>query len=277
MCARKSRGWTDRVGAPAVDNVERDDESSHSRFGAWPNSTMTTINGTAKTTHWVYCRHNCSVHRLVFQILLMTHIDSTKARRHISRRDPVLKTVMQLVGPYTLKPQPGGYRMLVRSILSQQISTAAARTIRGRLQALLPGGRLAVNAIDSLSDEQLQSVGVSAQKRGYLRDLTRCTLDGTVNFRRISRLDDEAVIEELIQVKGIGRWTAQMFLLFSLGRPDVFAPDDLGIRNAMIRLYGLQEKPSRDHLDQIADPWKPHRSVACWYLWRALDQNVICR
>ena len=164
--------------------------------------------------------------------------------------------------------------MLVRAILSQQISVAAARTIRERVQAMLPGGRFVPAAMQALSDEQLQAAGVSAQKRKYLRDLTRCTLDGTVNFRRMSRLTDDDIIEELTQVKGIGRWTAQMFLLFSLGRPDVFAPDDLGIRNSMIRLYGLESEVPRSELEEIADLWRPHRSVACWYLWRALDQDV---
>lgn len=204
----------------------------------------------------------------------MTEVDAAKAVRYLTRRDPTMKVVIRRVGPFVLKPQRGGYRMLVRAILSQQISIAAARTIRERLQAQLPGGRITPHALHALSDEQLQAAGVSAQKRSYLRDLTERTRDGTVSFRRISRLSDEAAIEELVQVKGIGRWTAQMFLLFSLGRPDVFAPDDLGIRNAMIRLYGLPENPAREQLHEIAAVWQPWRSVGSWYLWRALDQKI---
>jgi DNA-3-methyladenine glycosylase II len=203
----------------------------------------------------------------------MMKLDPTAAVRHLSRRDVVMRRTIKQIGPFGLKPQRGGYRMLVRSILSQQISVAAARTIRNRLQAQLPGGRLSPQAVDRLTDAQLQAAGVSTQKRTYLRDLTRQTLEGTVNFRGFSRMDDEAIIEQLTQVKGVGRWTAQMFLLFSLGRPDVFAPDDLGIRNAMIRLYDLPADPDRSLLEEVAAAWRPHRSVASWYLWRTLDQK----
>ncbi len=198
----------------------------------------------------------------------------TKARRHLSRSDPAMKQLIRRVGPFTLQLEPGGYEVLVRSILSQQISVAAARTIRGRLQAALPNGRIAARHIDALSDEQLQSVGISAQKRGYLRDLTRCTLDGTINFRRIAKADDEAAIAELIQVKGIGRWTAQMFLMFSLGRPDIFAPDDLGLQNAVTRLYAYQTRPAKAELLVLSCRWAPWRTVASWYLWRSLDLST---
>jgi len=182
---------------------------------------------------------------------------------------------MRSVGPFTLKPDPGGYEILVRSILSQQISVAAARTIRGRLQALLPSGKLTAKNIHALDDSQMQSVGISRQKQTYLRHLTSCTLDGTINFCRIAKESDENAIAELVQVKGIGRWTAQMFLMFSLGRIDVFAPDDLGLRNAIQKLYELPEKPSRVVLEQHAEKWRPFRTIASWYLWRSLEQKVI--
>ncbi len=197
-----------------------------------------------------------------------------KAVRQLSKVDPVLRRVIRDVGPFTLKPDKGGYGILVRSILSQQISTSAATTIRTRLQSLLPAGKLAAKSIDALTDEQLQSVGISQQKRGYLRDLTRCTLDGTLNFRRIATQPDDDVVETLIQVKGIGRWTAQMYLMFSLGRPDVFAVGDLGIQNAMKRLYELDAKPKHSDLESIAAPWTPHRSIASWYLWRSLEKKT---
>ena len=204
--------------------------------------------------------------------------ESTEVRkglRVLCKNDPILGDVVRSVGPFTLKPDPGGYEILVRSILSQQISVAAARTIRGRLQALLPAGKLTAKNIDALSDDQLQSVGVSRQKQTYLRHLTSCTLDGTINFRRIAKESDDDAVAELIQVKGIGRWTAQMFLMFSLGRIDVFAPDDLGLRNAIERLYELPEKPSRSELEQHAEKWRPYRTIASWYLWRSLEQKVI--
>ena len=198
-----------------------------------------------------------------------------KGVRVLSKNDPVLAGVMRNVGPFTLKADPGGYKILVRSMLSQQISMAAARTIRGRLQALLPAGKMTAKNIDALSDEQLQSAGVSRQKQTYLRHLTSCTLDGTINFRRIPKESDDNAIAELIQVRGIGRWTAQMYLMFSLGRIDVFAPDDLGLRNAIARLYDLPEKPSRSELEQHAEKWRPYRTIASWYLWRSLEQKVI--
>lgn len=184
--------------------------------------------------------------------------------------DPKLATVMSEVGPCLLKPEGGSFAILARSILSQQISVAAARTIRTRLQALMPNRRLTANAVLDLTEDELAAVGVSNQKRRYLLDLASKVAEGEVSFRRIAKMPDEDVIECLIQVKGIGRWTAQMFLLFGLGRPDVFAPDDLGIRNAMIKIYGL-DSHDKAPMEAIASNWSPYRSVASWYLWRSLD------
>jgi DNA-3-methyladenine glycosylase II len=195
-----------------------------------------------------------------------------RAKRHLCSADPLLAAVIRRVGTFALKPEPGGYEILVRSILSQQISTAAARTIRGRLQEMLPGGRICPEAIQAMSDADLQQAGISSQKRSYLRDLTARTLDGSVNFRRLACRADEDAIAELIQVKGIGRWTAQMYLIFSLGRPDVFAPDDLGLRNAIRRLYKLPDDTPRSGFELLAAAWAPYRTVASWYLWRSLDQ-----
>ena len=182
--------------------------------------------------------------------------------------------VIRRVGQCQLTRRGGRFDVLARSILSQQISVQAARTIRRRLQRLLPGGRISAVGIDRLSDEQLQAVGISLQKRGYLRNLTRHVLAGTVNFRRLAKIPDEAVITELTAVKGVGRWTAQMFLLSGLGRPDIFAPDDLGLKNAIRGLYGLGVKPPTEELEGIAENWAPYRSVASWYLWRSLDMPL---
>ncbi len=193
--------------------------------------------------------------------------------RHLRKQDPIMGEVIRAVGRFTLKPRKQGYEILVRSILSQQISTSAASTIRNRLQDLLPGRRILPAALDAISDEQLQAVGISQQKRTYLRDLTRCTLDGSISFKRIRKASDEEAIEELIQVKGIGRWTAQMYLIFSLGRLDVFAPDDLGLRNAVDRLYDIPEQAPRKHYDELAMIWSPYRSIASWYLWRSLENK----
>ena len=196
-----------------------------------------------------------------------------KGLRHLRKKDTVLANVIKTVGPFTLKKIPGGFEVVVRSILSQQISTAAAATIRKRLEALLPDGKIVPESLSQLTDEQLQSAGLSNQKRTYVRDLTEKTLDGTINFRRIARQSDNDAIAELIQVKGIGRWTAQMYLMFSLGRLDVFAPDDLGLQNAIKALYEIPEKPKRTHFETVAEVWAPYRSIASWYLWRSLEKK----
>ena len=175
--------------------------------------------------------------------LTPTHIRS--ARRHLRAADPVMKAIIDAVGPYTLRFERDRFAMLVRSIVSQQISTSAARAIRKRLQGLAgPAGLTAANLTRFTADE-LRSVGLSPQKAAYVADLAGKVNDGTVDLRRIGRLSDEQVLEQLTQVKGIGRWTAQMFLIFSLGRPDVFPQDDLGVRTAIRNRYGLPELPDK--------------------------------
>lgn len=192
---------------------------------------------------------------------------------HLRRGDRLLRDVIDAAGPCTLTVRRDRFAMLANSILSQQISTAAARTIRARLVERA-GGRLAADALLSLSDEDFRGCGVSSQKIGYLRDLSGRVAAGTLPMERIGRLGDEEVIERLTAVKGVGRWTAQMFLIFALGRPDVLPHDDLGIRNAIRRLYGLPEIPKRNEIDRIAEPWRPYASVASWYLWRSLEKAV---
>jgi len=193
--------------------------------------------------------------------------------RHFRRHDPTLHGVVRLIGPYTLKPQRNRFGMLVRSIISQQISTAAARTIRERLERLLGDAGLAPAAIASLTPDELRSVGLSKQKRAYISDLAHKVAEGTVPLARMGRLSDEQVIETLTQVKGIGRWTAQMFLIFSLDRQDVFPVDDLGVRVAMAKLYDLGEKPSKEELHEIGRRWSPFATVGSWYCWRYLEHQ----
>ncbi|MFM7058672.1 MAG: DNA-3-methyladenine glycosylase family protein [Planctomycetota bacterium] len=193
------------------------------------------------------------------------------ALQQLRQADPILASVIDRVGPYALKTRKSGFEVLVQAVISQQISTAAARTIQLRLQSLLPDHRIQPETLRQLSDQQLTDIGFSRQKLSFVRDLTRCTLEGLIQFPRIRRASDEAAIEELIQVRGIGRWTAQMYLIFSLGRPDVFAPDDLGLQNAIARLYPLPPRPRRTDFNTIAESWKPWRSIACWYLWRSLE------
>ncbi len=194
-----------------------------------------------------------------------------KARRHLRAADPVMKAVIDAVGPFTLRLEPDRFCMLVRSIISQQISTSAARSIRGRLQEL--AGPLGMNAenLAKFTVDQLRSVGLSPQKASYIFDLARTVCDGSVDLRQIGRLSDERIVEQLTQVKGIGRWTAQMFLIFSLGRLDVFPHDDLGVRTAIRNRYGLADLPDKNTAVTIAAPWRPYASVASWYCWRTLD------
>ena len=193
------------------------------------------------------------------------------AIRHLKSADPIMNSLIERAGPFVLKLNRDRFGMLVRSILSQQISTNAARSIRMRLDELLKPNRLSAEALINVTDEQLRAVGLSRQKISYLRDLTACVYEGRLRLERIGRLADEEAIVELTQVKGIGRWTAQMFLIFSLGRLDVFPHDDLGIRSSIKELYALGELPDKQRSHEIAAAWKPYASIATWYCWRHLD------
>jgi DNA-3-methyladenine glycosylase II len=193
------------------------------------------------------------------------------AIKHLRRVDPVMGDLIGKAGPFTLKPERDRFGMLVRSILSQQISTKAAKAIRLRLVQLLLPDKISPGAIAGVTDAELRTAGLSAQKVSYLRDLTERVLDDRLRLEKIGRLSDEAAIEHLVQVRGIGRWTAQMFLIFSLGRLDVFPHDDLGVRSSIRDLYGLDELPDKQTSHAIAEPWAPYRSVAAWYCWRLID------
>lgn len=190
---------------------------------------------------------------------------------HFRRADPAIHRVIKQVGPYTLKPHRDRFGMLVRSIISQQISVGAARAIRMRLETLVGPKGMQPARLASFSIEQLRSVGLSLQKASYMHDLAAKVADNSVRLPRIGRLTDEEVIAELTQVKGIGRWTAQMFLIFALGREDVFPIDDFGVRAAISRLYGFTEIPSKAVFQEIGQRWSPYASIASWYCWRYLD------
>lgn len=202
--------------------------------------------------------------------MTLKQADIRKARRHLRASDPVMKAVIDAVGPFTLRLERDRFGMLVRSIISQQISTSAARSIRRRLQELAPD--MNAETLAQFTMDQLRSVGLSPQKASYITDLAHKVNDGMVDLRQIGRRSDERIVEQLTQVRGIGRWTAQMFLIFSLGRLDVFPHDDLGVRTAIRKHYGLRDLPDKPTAVAIAASWRPYSTVASWYCWRSLDQ-----
>lgn len=189
---------------------------------------------------------------------------------HLRANDVVIGNVIKLIGPFTLRPRRQRFAMLVRSIISQQISVSAATSIRTKLYELVDH-EVDPHRIVALSDKQMRAAGISPQKMAYLRDLSDRVASEKLQLSQIGRLPDEAVIERLTQVKGIGHWTAQMFLIFALGRLDVLPHGDVGIQNAVRSLYGLDSRPDRETIEEIAQPWRPFASVACWYCWRSVD------
>jgi len=204
----------------------------------------------------------------------VTPLDYSRARR-LLRRDPVMAALIREHGPCGLADalRVDHLSALVRAIIFQQLSTKAASTIHGRFTTLLPDGKITAPALAGVTDEQFRSAGISRQKALYLRDLAARVSAGDVQLEGIEDLDDDAVIAALTTVKGIGRWTAEMFLMFRLHRPDVLPVGDLGIVTAVQKAYGLRKRPTPDRLLKLGDAWKPYRSIACWYLWRSLDNQ----
>lgn len=206
-------------------------------------------------------------------------IDATTrraARRHLSRTDPVMARIVARVGTCRFQIDRGGgpFASLCESIVYQQITGSAAVSIYRRLREKL--GRLHARPEDiaRLSDADLRGVGLSRQKIGYLRDLSARAQDG-LPLHRVHRMDDEAAIRTLSTVKGIGRWTAQMYLMFRLGRLDVMPVDDYGVRKAMQLAWRMRKLPKPERMLRLSEPWRPYRSIGAWYLWRSLDQKLL--
>ena len=190
---------------------------------------------------------------------------------HLRKRDRRMRKVIERVGPCKMKRDPRHFAMLARSIVAQQISTTVARVIWGRLEDLAGKGDISAESLGRLTPTKLRTIGVSNQKSRYLLDLADKVNEGLIEFRSLNRRSDEEIIEGLTQVKGIGVWTAQMYLIFSLGRLDVFPWNDLGVRTQMQRIYGLDELPGKEESHSIAEAWRPYASVASWYCWRHGD------
>ena len=196
--------------------------------------------------------------------------------KHLSKTDPVMKRLIQDIGPYRLAPRMrrSPFESLARAIAYQQLHDKAAESIVRRFVALFPSGRFPQPSDLLTMDEQaIRSAGFSRAKVAALRDLAAKTLEGTVPTGAIVRkLDDEAIIERLIAVRGVGRWTVEMLLIFQLGRPDVLPVDDFGVRNGFRIAYGRRSMPKPNEVLRYGERWKPYRTAAAWYLWRAADR-----
>jgi DNA-3-methyladenine glycosylase II len=194
---------------------------------------------------------------------------------HFREHDPKMARVIQSIGPFLLKRNRNYFVVLCRSIVSQQISVAAADTIYSRFQKLCDGRTPTPERVVGLKDTPLRSAGLSRQKAAYLKDLSLRFLDGTIRPRQLNYLVNEEIIDRLTLVHGIGRWTAEMFLIFSLNRLDVLPVDDLGLRVAVQKVYGMKARPDAKRLRAIGKKWNPFETVATWYAWRSLNADIV--
>jgi DNA-3-methyladenine glycosylase II len=199
------------------------------------------------------------------------------AERHLLKHDPILRPFIKKHGPCRLRPHTRHFETLVDAIISQQLSTKAAETILGRFKALYAPARFPKPAqILATPDEKLRATGMSSAKVAFVKDLAAKTEEGAIKFSRLARMGDEEIIEALVSVKGIGVWTAHMFLIFSLGRMDVLPVGDLGIRRAIERLYGFDRLPNAAEIERVAEDhgWRPYCSIASWFLWRSWEEKL---
>jgi DNA-3-methyladenine glycosylase II len=205
----------------------------------------------------------------------MTPDDYARARRTLMRRDPVMRELIRHHGPCGLadNQHTDPFKALVHSIMSQQLSTKAAATIARRFDDLFGGAFPCPRQVLGMPDEKLRAVGLSGMKVSFVRDLARRVEDGSLRLDALDTMSDDDVIAELTKVKGIGRWTAEMFLMFRLHRPDVLPIGDLGIVNAIRKQYRLRKTPTPARLMRLGESWRPYRSIACWYLWASLDNT----
>ncbi len=193
------------------------------------------------------------------------------AIRHLKSRDPVLGALIERIGTYRIEFREPSFDTLVRSIVFQQLSGKVARVIYGRLADAVDGDRVTPEGVLKLRPDRMRRLGLSRQKIAYIRDLARQTAKAKIVFESLPDLTDEEVIERLTKVKGIGVWTAHMFLIFALRRHNVLPTGDLGVRSAIKKVYGLADLPKPGEIEELARDWHPYCTVATWYLWRSLD------
>ena len=204
------------------------------------------------------------------KIASITPAYSRAAIRHLNRADPVLARIIKQVGPFSIRASRRRFQALARAIIFQQLAGSAATAIYMRFVGLFPGRSFPTPAqVLALSDEQLRQAGLSRQKSIYLRDLATHVSNKSLNFHRFAAMSDDEIVTDLIRVKGIGRWTAEMFLMFNLRRPDILPVDDLGFRSAVAKAYGLPELPTAKELRLMGERWRPYRSAAVWYFWQS--------
>jgi DNA-3-methyladenine glycosylase II len=201
--------------------------------------------------------------------------DAQTAQRHVARADPIMRDVIKRAGPFALEIRGQPYQSLLRAILYQQLAGAAAAAIERRFLALFGGRVPSPPMLLGVTDVELRAVGLSRQKSGYMRSLAEHFASGELSDRKLRRAADDDVIAEVTKVKGIGRWTADMLLLFCLGRADVLPVGDYGIRASMRAMYRLPDLPTPAQMEEIARPWRPYRSAGTWYLWRAADMVTL--
>jgi DNA-3-methyladenine glycosylase II len=201
--------------------------------------------------------------------------DYSAAVRHLRKVDPKLGVIIKRVGAcglHSAAPRDP-FEALTMSIASQQLSTKAAATIFGRFCDLFPPDRRPrPERVMTLTDDQIRGVGFSRPKVAFIKDLAAHVLDGRLDLPGLKKHPDEEVMRQLVAVKGIGRWTAEIFLMFRLGRPDILPADDLGLMSAAHRIYGLRKRPTPEQLRRRGEAWRPYRSVAAWYLWASLSE-----
>lgn len=197
-----------------------------------------------------------------------------QAINHLKKSDPVLAAIIQRIGPFRMEYGQPDFHSLAEAIVYQQLNGKAAVVIFDRF-ADLAGKPLTPQGILRLTDEQMRSVGLSKQKSSYLRDMAERAASGQLDFSKLHELPDEEVIKHLTQVKGVGVWTAQMFLMFTLKRPNILPTGDFGVRMAIKKHYSKRKLPNPAQMAKIAKPWEPYRSIACWYLWKSMDTKTL--
>jgi DNA-3-methyladenine glycosylase II len=195
-----------------------------------------------------------------------------KATKHLKASDKALSNLIKKHGKCTLKPTvENPFHALVSSIISQQISAGAARAIKGRLFAMLDAEQFTPEGILNIQHINFKTAGLSSAKQEYIRGIALKIQNGEINLNSIAEGEDDHIISQLVALPGVGRWTAEMFLIFGLGRPDILSVGDAGLKRGFKLTYGLQQNPTASEMTLISEPWRPYRSVASWYIWRVVD------